>query len=363
MENNRNYPKGVLDTEAYDKWEEMRKDFDNNPRRIYHTSNPNLKIDCAATIYIIERIKGFKELPVEEQEDIRERVREMRSITGKLAVLKRTSYGSIGKMDTGGIGPAYERQAEILELFGRWYKPAEVHKIITKDWGYDIGFNSVNEFYKRHVEKITELQREYEQSHSDVRLSKRRARLDELSWLYSKTKHKYLEGESREDAKLMQSLLESIKKEVDGDIVINGKIQVDIEHTINVQVQQEMLKEFNLTAYIIAKIAGRLNVNPMYITARLARSMYAKFTGFKGASKQQMNEDEIYYPSGIAYNFDEMLKKNEQIVEEDKKQQALPEMTIDDSNKQLSIIELMKLKIQQRQQNLQQSPIKIPNTD
>ena len=105
----------------------------------------------------------------------------------------------------------------------------------------------------------------------------------------------------------------------------NGKIQVDIEHTLTVQIQQEMIKGFNITAYIVSRLAGKLNVNPIFLLSRLANSHYAKFTGFKGATRDEMTEDEIYSPTSIAYDWEKIVVDNERYAEEDKQLQALPE--------------------------------------
>ena len=175
--------------------------------------------------------------------------------------------------------------------------------------------------------KIDELKKDWEQDYSDIRLGHRRSRLDELSWLYGKTKDKYKGYESREDAKLLLQILDHIKKEVDGDLVINGKIQVDIEQTINLQIQIEMIKEFNITAFIIAKIAGKLNINPLFLMSRLAHSHYAKFTGFAAANKDEMTEAEIYSPTSIVYNWEEIVNSNTILVQRDKELMQLPSIS------------------------------------
>lgn len=349
MSNDFEFPKGVSDKDAYLEYLDAKDACEKHPDRYFKTST-NKVVDVMATTHIIN--KQIQDLPQDEQIACKKLNSVFRSLIGKMTSLKRKAFGTRSEdisKQTGGIGPLVDRQMEVIELFGRFYSAAEVHRIIVMDWGYDIGVDSINNFRKKNIDKITELQKEYEESYSDVRLGKRRSRLDELTWIYTKTKEKYVSNEAREDAKLMQSLLESIKKEVDGDLVINGKMKIDIEQTINIQVQQDMLKDFNITALIVARLAGKMNVNPMLLLSRLTRSQYAKFTGFGGASKSQMDTDEIYSITNLTYDFDNIIQLNQARVDEENQLKQLPTLNPETVEKHLSIRDMMLSKIKQQQ--------------
>jgi len=314
-------PKGVVDEEAYNEFLQIEGLLNNSTSRFFATSDSNIVLDLCATSYTIG--KKISHLPNEERGIILEKAREWRSTLGKHSILKRRAYGILKGAKNKGLGAANSKEAEILDLFGRFYKTTEVHKIILKDWGFEVPIHTVREYFKKNIEKITELQESYKQSHSDIRLGYKRSRLDELTWLYGNLKEKYNRNQLREDAKVLQSLLEAIKKEVEGDLVINGKLQVNVEQTVNVKIQQDMLKDFNISALIISKVSGRMNVNPQYLLSRLANSIYAKFTGFALPDKSR-EEDEIIYPSNVVYDLARIKEKNKQIITEDIDFKELP---------------------------------------
>jgi len=106
---------------------------------------------------------------------------------------------------------------------------------------------------------------------------------------------------------MLISLLESIKKEVEGDIVINGKIEVNVEQTINMQIQQQIFKDLNITSLVLARVAAKHNVDPVKLMTKLALSQYAKFAGFEEPDVSR-EDDTITYPSQISYDLDAIRK-------------------------------------------------------
>lgn len=344
-------PQHVVDEEAYLEFIQLQNELSEHPDKIYECSNGK-KLNLAASVHILKRQFIPLKLSDDEQTKILNIASKIRELIARMTIAKRKAYGTLegAKGVTHGLGPVSVKQAEVLDMMGRFFKDDEIHKTICVDWGFDISLEAVRGFRKQNIDKITELQREYEQSFSDVRLGKRRSRLDEYTWLYNTTKSSFVKTESKEDRKFLKELLESIKKEVDGDLVINGKMQLDIQQTINMTVQQDMLKDLNITQLVLSRIAGRLNVNPMLILSRLARSHYAKFTGFSPATKDEMDNDEIYYPSGIALDFEKLLEDNARIVELEAGYAQLPEVT--DVPKVLSLKEQILAKMNHQKQIL-----------
>ena len=273
-------PNGVKDVEAYKDYLAKEKEINEHPDRYLQTSDLSLRVDLCTTPHILR--KQVAHLPDAEKDLIEKQMSVFRSLIGELSALKRRMYGTLeeGK-GKGGLGPANHRKAEALELFGRMFKPAEVHKIITTEWGFDIGLDSVISFYKQNIDEINQLQERFKQDYSDVRLGHKKSRLVELEDIYNIRKTRYAVSESLADETQLLKIIDQIKRETEGDLVINGKTKVEVELSVKKQIANEYLKDFNITALIVTRVAARLGKNPLYVLARLQSSMYAKFTGFQ----------------------------------------------------------------------------------
>lgn len=348
LSKNVNIPKGVTDLEAWNRYLKLQKDLDETPDRMVQTSDPKVIVDLCTSNYILGKMMAH--LNVEERESIYNKANPFKAIIQKMNAEKRKAFGNVKAQS--GLGVVGIKQAEILELFGKFYTASEVHKIITQDWGYEVNPSTLNAFRADNIDRIVELQEQFKMDHSNVRLGIKRSRLDELSYLYERTKDKYIKSESREDAKLMQSLLESVKREVDGDLVINGKFQVDIQQTIQMQIQQDLIKDFNITSLIMSRLAGRMGVNPELIISRLANSMYAKFIGFR-APEISREDDEIVYPSNVIYDITAIQEKNRLLMEAEEQKKSLP--IIDDKAKLLSMKEKLIAKLEEDRRKLNES--------
>jgi hypothetical protein len=348
-------PTGVTNEKAWEEYLVLKKALDNNKDRIFQTSDPQIRVDLLTTIHILRKM--VKHLPYDEQDIIFGKTTAFRKLLQEANLKKREAHGTVQKNDKGEtINILTPKHSEIIELFGKFYKAEEVHEICLRDWGYDISIDIIRKFQKKHIDKIKELQDEYSSKYSDVRLGYKRSRLDELSWLYSQIKQKYLANGSKDDARQLESLLKTIKAEVEGDLVINGKMQIDVQETLNIQVQQEMIKDFNITALVISKLAGRLNVNPLMILSRLSNSHYAKFTGFKEPTISR-EDDEIYSPTNITYDWDKIISKNQDIVQEQKKLGELKQ--IQDEPKVISLKDRLMAAMREKQGTLNKTVISI----
>jgi len=343
-------PERVSNLEAWNDYLEMQEALNNCKERIYKTSIEDLFIDFLTPSSIIAKM--VIDLPQSEKDFIENQAHKFSVLKGLVLAKKRESYITVeSAKDFDDVLKL--RQIEILEYFGRFFKVSEVLKIINVDWGYSITRAKLETFVKANQEKIIELQDTFKKDYSDIRLGYKRSRLDELSYIYKVIKSKFEEHELREDAKTLQSLLESIKKECDGDLVVNIHGKIDIEHNITFQVQNELMKDFNITALIINKMSGRLGVNPNFIQSRLMNSHYAKFTGFKGlkAGEDRLT-DEIYSPSGITYNLDDIENKNIEITREEDKLKNLPIIEQVEEVQILSFRDKLKAKLAEEQQQL-----------
>lgn len=321
----------IIDNASHKKYLALKKELYESPDRYYQLSTEDFKIDLFATVSILQKQCKNKKVPDEEFDIILEKASVFRVKLGDLAALKKKALAkkiNLEVLDDGRyISKIEVKRAEILGLFGKMFSVTEVHKVLVTDWGLkDVSYNELLAYYKRNIDRITELQNDYKnKTNEDFRLGFKRSRLEELTWLYNINKDEILKYQSIERTKVLQSLLESIKKEIEGDLVINGKFQVDIEETINFKVQQDLIKDFPLGVIILAKLAGKRNINPMVLLSRLANSHYSKFTGFRTPTNS-MHTDEIDYPSALIYNIDDLEKKNAEITKKDEELGQLQEI-------------------------------------
>ena len=331
-----NIPKEVVDVEAYEKFLELQNSIDFASDRYYQTSDPKLKVDLMCVPSILRR--QMRHLPSGEIESIIEKTTKFRTLLSYRRVEEVKAFGlNISKDKTLNNSVLEIKKAEILDYFGRYFKPTEVHRIIMEDWGYkSIPYNQVRDFFKANQDTINELQNNYRASYSNVRLGLKRSRLDELSWLYEDRKKRYGTNPTQSEANLLKGLLESIKREVEGDLVLNAKVQVDIQQTINFQLQNELMKDLNVTKLVLSRLAGIENINQMMLLSRLSNSFYSKFTGFRVADKDRFT-DEIPYPSGVLYELDRIAEKTEEIEKNDNVLKTLPIITEERKNEVLSL--------------------------
>jgi len=250
------------------------------------------------------------------------------------------------------------RKADIIALFGRMYSIDDVHRIITQDWKIDVAVSALENFRSRNIDKITELQKEYTNNYTDVRLGYKKSRLEEYMWLYNDTKQAYENTRNKEDRKFLKELLEAIKREVEGDLIrIEGDLQINIEATLNLHIQQEIYKKLPINEIIMTRIALRNNQNPLMLLYRLQNSYYAKYTGF--APKEEMDNESALpeYPSAFVYDLDKLnaMHQNRLISEGAKKDKFDKYIEVTNENKSAatSIKEILQKKIKQRQDDLE----------
>ncbi len=304
-------PKAVVNRDAYLEYVKLKEHPMLGDARIVQTSNANLTLDLGMPIH---RLKKFlPDLPEAEQKDILAQHAAVKSLTARLGILKQKSYGLIrGNFieDNGYLDP---RKTELFELFGRFYTTEEVHRVINEQWGLEVSKNTVAAFKTKYLDKITELQEKYKRDYSHVRLGYKRARLDELTYIYQKRKDIYETNPSVENHRLLLQTLEQVRKEVDGDelkVTFEGKL--DINATINVHIQNDLLQKISIKDIVIGNLCAKYNVDPKILLHRLHKSFYAKFVGTV-KPEDDLLEAEMIYPSQAIYDFDKIVRLNKQL--------------------------------------------------
>lgn len=356
------YPKGVVDQEAYIQYISLSASWKNHEYRFYKCKfKKELVLDLASTPSQIEQQINENKVPKNEQLIIQKINIELYAIIQKCIIQKKKAFGeqSVALKDGTFIADNLIAISPlIIELAGRFYAPPEIHQILCQDMEIvDVSIEKIKSVIKDNITKIKELKEKFKESYSDVRLSYKRARLDELNYIYNLRKGIYNKTRTREDEKQLILLLDNIKKEVQGDITVNLSIQV--EDQANILIQNEISKELNISMFVISRIAGRMNINPLLLLSRLAHSRYSQFSGFgeRGLSSTYLT-DPISYPSAIVYNWGTIAELNEINEKEDKKIAELPILA--SSEKILSLKEqlLSKLKIAKEPMNKSKEEIK-----
>lgn len=307
-----NIPEGVVNVSAYKTLIAEEAKLKNDLKRYYNAKTADFTLDLHTPYAILLRQIDIHGISEEEGEIILKKAKEViskRSLLGKYrrAAFKGNPY--LGKMSL--LEPKKE---ELVALFGSFHSITEVHKIITVDWGLDMTYQAVERFRNANLEVIQVEQDKYVKDWSNLKLVHKRGRLDELTNLYEGRKQRYEETRSKEDYRLLLQTLEAIRKEIEGDrLTVDGGIEVNVQNTINLHIQQDILRNVNILQFIIARVAVRMSLNPVNLMQRLEKSYYAKFTGF-ALPDNNMNTDEIYYPSREMYDFTKINNSVEEAV-------------------------------------------------
>lgn len=250
--------------------------------------------------------KHIEHLSIKEQEDILELKRKYNQLRAKISTAKSLAFGRAGRYggkskDELAVYKLSPFEEDIIELLGRMFTVAEVVKIMGEDNGVIVNEDDVKGILKKHIVEIERKREEFRNRVADVRLYNKRPRLEELAWMYSKMKNKYIALNSIDSYNAMLRTLEQIRKEAEGDVLnINGVLDVNIEVTIQNHIQKEILKTINLKEIILGRVAARMNYDPKKLVAGLHNSYYAKFVDISGDYDENA---EMSYPSNSAYDF------------------------------------------------------------
>ena len=331
------YPKGIVDKEAYNSYLMLSEQWKNHSQRFYQTKLKKIKLDLAQSPDKIQSMIESLNLPKSEIDLITKINNEIYFLVQKAILFKKNAFGNyLANLTEKGFVPDELSGSTpiIIELAGRFYKAEEIHQTLCTELEItSVTVSQIKTVVKNNITKIKELQEKFKKDYSDVRLSYKRSRLEELQDLYNRRKAIYSTSNNRDDEKQLISIIESIKKEIQGDLVINGTLNVTIQEQANAFIKDQMLKSLNIPMFIIARIAGKMNINPQFILSRLAHSRYAQFTGFSenGLSPTALT-DEISYTSNLTYDWNKIEENNTIIVEQEAKEIELPQISNKDTS-------------------------------
>lgn len=353
------YPKGVVNTDDYNKYLIYKEKWENHPQRFYKKKikDKRIEIDLASSKDKVKSLLDSSFLSQKEKDEILNINNEIILLIQTAVLHKKRAFGDNRVLLTEAGFVADELSGVtpiILDLSGRFYKPEEIHRVLCEDFEItSVTVNQIKNVVKDNLNKIKSLQEEYQKDYSDVRLAYKRSRLEELQQMYNNRKSQYSKNNyNREDEKALLGLLESIKKEIQGDMVINANVNLQIEEKSNFFIEQEMLKSLNISMFVLARICGRMNVNPNLVLSRLAHSRYAQFSGYseKGLSPTAAT-DPIDYASNIVYNWPQIEAQNEERIKEEIVLAKLPEV---ETPKILTLKDKLKKRLKSAKQPLEE---------
>lgn len=297
------------------------------------------------------RLRGLiKHLSPKEQEVIMEMKRKYNSMLMKKNSAKATAYGRSGRKTNEERAKRYTPfEGDVVELLGRMFTVAEVVKILGEDDGIAVDEDDVREVMKNNLAEIERKREEFRNKIADVRLYNKRPRLEELAWMYSKMKARYISLNGIDAYTAMLRTLEQIRKESEGDILnVNGALDVNVNMEINAHLQKEVLKTINLKEIILGRVASRMNYDTSKLIAGLHNSYYNRFVHISGDFDPNA---EISYPSLTNYDFGEIERRNAErndIVDVE----AEP-IEPEESNKAQTVKEMFLAKIRKQREDLE----------
>ena len=306
-------PEEVVDQKAYVKYTVLM----NNPilkNRIIDLSDGG-EVNIGLLPHVFK--KKIEHLPPKEQEVLLERKQDYMRLLQKKNIALAQAYGNAGryggrKNKDGEL--SYQKKAElaleqdIITLLGRMFSIQEVVKILVEDNGIAVSTEKVKQIMAKNLVTIERAREEFRNKVTDVRLYNKRPRLEELAWMYSKMKMRYIAMNSTDAYNAMLRTLEQIRKEAEGDILnINGAIDVNLSVELQAHIQKEIIKTINIKEIILGRIAARMNYDCKKLIAGLHNSYYNQFVQISGDFDPNA---EMQYPSLVNYDFAEIERKN-----------------------------------------------------
>lgn len=307
-------PEDVVDKKSYLKFYALS----NNPilkDKLYLTSEGR-EVNIG---WLPHRLREeIQSLPPSEQELILERKGRYMKLLQQKNLAKAMAYGNkgLGHNSDKSKKTLQDKAEEALEedivtLLGRMFSINEVVRIIVEDNGVAITKNKVQDVMRRNLVTIERAREEFRNKVTDVRLYNKRPRLEELAWMYSKMKMRYIAMNSTESYNAMLRTLEQIRKEAEGDILnINGKVDVNLSVELQAHIQKEIIKTINLKEIILGRVAARMNYDTSKLIAGLHNSYYNRFVQISGDYDPGA---EMQYPSLVNYDFGEIERRNAEV--------------------------------------------------
>lgn len=196
---------------------------------------------------------------------------------------------------------------ELIGMFGKYKTVHDVREYARNKWGVQISDKNLRLFTLSNKEAIGKLREQWETNYDEFRLTKKRGRLEELSYLYSKNKENFQKGQAVSRSKEMRSILDQVKKEIEGNRIaldINGNIDVNVSLNAAMSMK-EIMSKMSINNLILSVIAANTGINPMSLMTQLTQSYYSQANGVGGVLGKQ---DSIEPPTQLIYDFNHIQR-------------------------------------------------------
>ena len=334
-------PEGVVDRKSYMKFIALSR----NPiiKDHYVETSDGDSIDLHTAPQWIR--KYIQHLAPIEQEEIMQKKSEWQRINMKMRAAESAAYGK--KYGRVGRPKNDSLEHDIVELLGRMFTIPEVIRIMGEDNEIIVSEEQVRSVLKRRLHEVERKREEFRNKVADVRLYNKRPRLEELAWMYSKMKMRYISFNGVDSYNAMLRTLEQIRKEAEGDqLTINGALDVNVNLEIQNHIQKEILRTINIKEIILGRIAARMGFDTKKLVAGLHNSYYNKFVQISGDFDPNA---EIEFPSLVNYDYNEIQRRNNEF--DDAIDIEAEEVTDDEKAKADAVREMFLAKIRaQREQ-------------
>lgn len=343
------YPEDVVNKQAYVKF----LAYDKHPDRRSNKVLTSEGVEVAINTFPHYLKKQIEHLPPKEQELILEKREKYFKATQKRNIYHAQAFGRLGpgaKTRAAKENLEQNKQAaledDVVTLLGRMFSINEVVKIIAEDNHIPITKTFVQDVLKRNLTLIERKREEFRNKVTDVRLYNKRPRLEELAWMYSKMKMRYISTNGEGAYGAMLRTLEQIRKEAEGDVLsVKGALDVNLNVELQAHIQKEVIKTINLKEIILGRIAARMNYDTTKLIAGLHNSYYNRFVQISGDYDE---EAEMQYPSLVNYDFQEIERRNQE--RDDAKEIAPEPITEEEHNEAQDIKALFLRHIRQDKQ-------------
>ena len=204
------------------------------------------------------------------------------------------------------------KEAELLELFGRWRTMDEVYNYVREEWGYQCSHSMVRNFYHRNKAKITELRNKYEISYNDLSVTKKTSRIERLAYLLHEMTEKFSDNKNVNYSKEIRAILDQVKKEVEGDEIklnIQGKIDVNATVAVNRSLV-DLIRKVPINNMVVAMVAAKRGLDPVKFMGQFTNSFYKNHNGFSPFLDKGAGDGKVDLPSNIIYDWAEIARKH-----------------------------------------------------
>lgn len=301
-------PEGVLNLEIWKKYRRAWLDYYNSDekRKYIFESGKTIKLPYPD----LEGYCKRNEISIRELRLAQKKANSCRKEQATITAMQKLAYVPEGSKLRSAKPYALllkENETLMLELFGRFFNPRQVHKKFAEN-NVKISYEAVLTFFHQNKEKIRELRNKAQENLDDLSVGVKRSRLEILDFLLGDLRELY--GKQTNSQKLFYSkeirgIVEQARKEVEGDelkLTVNGRI--DVNATIEVAMNSSsLLRDFTIVQMVMSRVALRTGTPYMKIVTRLANSFYSKFNGFR---KNDNLEETPIYPSSFNYDIFEM---------------------------------------------------------